>query len=81
MWCPLSCHSDACALLFHNEGSYTPLIIVCIGGHTDTARVLLDHGAVVDYPSKYFGKKIPHCTIIIYCILDLSHHTNFLSIC
>jgi ankyrin repeat protein len=30
----------------------TPLIMTCQCGHVETARVLLDHGAVVDYQNK-----------------------------
>jgi ankyrin repeat protein len=34
--------------LMQDEDSVTPLITACLGGHVETARVLLDHGANVD---------------------------------
>ena len=29
----------------------TPLIVACLTGHIDTAKVLLDHGAIIDHPN------------------------------
>jgi ankyrin repeat protein len=33
----------------------TPLINACQGGHVETARVLLDHRAAMNYRNKVFG--------------------------
>ena len=33
------------------ECDNTPLAIACIKGHIDTAKVLLDHGAIIDHPN------------------------------
>ena len=33
----------------------TPLTITCINGHTGTAKVLIEHGAIVDFFDKVPG--------------------------
>ena len=35
-----------------NEEGRTALIGACRNGHIDTARVLLDHGAIIDFQDK-----------------------------
>ena len=30
------------------ECDYTPLMVACMKGHIDTAKVLVDHGAIID---------------------------------
>ena len=35
-----------------NEFGQTALITACKVGHIDTARVLLDHGAIIDFQDK-----------------------------
>ena len=40
------------ALTSQNKYGDTALIKACQGGHVETARVLLDHGANVDYQNK-----------------------------
>ena len=41
----------------------TGLIKACGCGHIETAKVLLEHGAVVDYQNKV----IPVIIILLYC--------------
>jgi ankyrin repeat protein len=42
-------------MLPQNEWGSTALSHACAGGHVETARVLLDHGAHVDQQDKVFG--------------------------
>ena len=41
-------------MVSQNVWGVTPLAIACEHGHTETARVLLKHGAYVDYQNKVF---------------------------
>ena len=38
--------------LVQDEDGDTALIQACRGGHLETVKVLLDHGAIVDYQNK-----------------------------
>ena len=38
--------------LMQDEDGDTALIEACAGGHVETARILLDHGANVDHQNK-----------------------------
>ena len=68
-------------LFIQDEEGYTPLIGACLEGHTDIARVLLDHGAVVHYPSKVrsWFMDDPGCvnSIIIIMLLSVSLCMHF----
>ena len=50
----MQCHNefDNHHLFSQNDLGLTSLMGACLEGHSTTARVLLDHGAVVDFPSK-----------------------------
>jgi ankyrin repeat protein len=47
----------------------TALINACQGGHIETARVLLDHGANVDYQNKVFGFYFYVFSFSNYCVV------------
>ena len=44
--------------LMQDEDGDTALIKACRHGHIETARVLLDHGAIVNYKNKVYKEKI-----------------------
>lgn len=37
--------------LLQQECDGIPLMVACKNGHIDAAKVLLDHGAIVDHPN------------------------------
>ena len=52
------------------ECNDTSLAIACIQGHIDTAKVLLDHGAIVDHPNAVRSPAKSYYFCNVYMILD-----------